>query len=256
MKTLILPAFFALVTSAFAKVEVFEISKNNVDLLPKGRKPMESSRLRDQKHLDRMPDRRIGGQPQSANMGAFWGADGESLRGCLYDLCLRGKNDQLTIFPRPANRVKFPMSDPSPDGNGVEVVVIFRSFGLLCSNGIFTKSRRTKAGMAIDTFFAASSSLSRVRSATDGPASIPRGRFGSIEWADSVDPSHKAGYAYAWLPNEDGQVAPRNSTLNPGDEIKKFDDLSPWENLRLMLFGVVATKLGKTGRLKLNPHGY
>ena len=37
MKTLILPAFFALVTLSFAKVEVFEISKNNVNLLPQGK---------------------------------------------------------------------------------------------------------------------------------------------------------------------------------------------------------------------------
>ena len=75
------------------------------------------------------------------------------------------------------------------------------------------------------------------------------GRFGAIEWADSVDPSDKAGYV-SWLPNEDGQVAPRNRTLNPGDEIKIKRFIAVGQSPAHAL-GVVSAKLGKTGRLKL-----
>ena len=52
--------------------------------------------------------------------------------------------------------------------------------------------------------------------------------------------------------HENGKVAPRNSTLNPGDEIKirRFVAVEISDAL-----GVVAAKLGKTGRLKLNLTG-
>ena len=123
MKKLLLPAFFALVTSAFAKVEVFEISKNNVDLLPQGKEA--DGIIGDFVIRNTLIECLIGGSADNrkANMGAFWGADGVT-PGCLYDLCLRGsKNDQLTIFSPSRQQGKVSYVRPSPGGNGVEVVV-------------------------------------------------------------------------------------------------------------------------------------
>ena len=128
-------------------------------------------------------------------------------------------------------------------------------FRALCSNGIFIQVKENEAGITIDTW---------LRNEGSKPVSGPisdrwtrfnsSGRFGSIEWADSVDPSHKAGYAYAWLPDENGKVAPRNSTLNPGDEIKIERFVAVGKSPAHAL-GVVAAKLGKTGRLKLSITG-
>ena len=43
--------------------------------------------------------------------------------------------------------------------------------------------------------------------------------MGVVEWADSVDPSHKCGYAYLWLPAEDGKTPPKTKTFQPGTEV-------------------------------------
>ena len=175
--------------------------------------------------------------------------------GCLYDLCLRGsKNDQLTIFSPSRQQGKVSYVRPSPGGNGVEVVVSSALSGSLFKRHLY-QVKENEAGITIDTW---------LRNEGSKPVSGPisdrwtrfnsSGRFGSIEWADSVDPSHKAGYAYAWLPDENGKVAPRNSTLNPGDEIKIRRFVAVGKSPAHAL-GVVATKLGKTGRLKLNVTG-
>ena len=119
----------------------------------------------------------------------------------------------------------------------------------------FGQVKENEAGITIDTW---------LRNEGSKPVSGPisdqwtrfnsSGRFGSIEWADSVDPSDKAGYAYAWLPDENGKVTPRNSTLNPGDEIKIRRFVAVGKSPAHAL-GVVAAKLGKTGQLKLNVTG-
>ena len=178
MKTFLLPAFFALVTSAFAKVEVFEISKNNVDLLPKGKEA--DGIIGDFVIRNTLIECLIGGSADNrkANMGAFWGADGVT-PGCLYDLCLRGsKNDQLTIFSPSRQQGKVSYVRPSPGGNGVEVVVSSALSGSLFKRHLY-QVKENEAGITIDTCCATKAqNLFPVRSATDGPASIPRGGSG------------------------------------------------------------------------------
>ena len=191
MKTLILPAFFALFASVFAKVEVFEISKNSVDLLPGGKEA--DGIIGDFLIRNGLIECVIGGSADNrkANMGAFWGADGVT-PGCLYDLCLRGSNnDQLTIFSPSRQQGKVSYVRPSPDGNGVEVVISSALSGSLFKRHLYN-ARENEAGITIDTL---------LRNEGSKPVSGPisdrwtrfnsSGRFGSIEWADSVDPSHK-----------------------------------------------------------------
>ena len=98
MKKLLPFVFISLSVSASAKVEVFEISKDKVNLLPEGKEA--DGIIGDFVIRNKAIECVIGGSADNrkANMGAFWGADGVT-PGCLYDLCLRGsKNDQLTIF--------------------------------------------------------------------------------------------------------------------------------------------------------------
>ena len=220
MKTLHFLAMLALASPLSAKVEVFEISKNNVDLLPGGKEA--DGIIGDFVIRNKLIECVIGGSADNrkANMGAFWGADGVT-PGCLYDLCLRGSdNDQITIFSPSRQQGKVSYVRPNPEGNGVEVVVSSALSGSLFKRHLYY-AEENEAGITIDTL---------LRNEGSKPISGPisdrwtrfnsSGRFGAIEWADSVDPSHKAGYAYAWLPDENGKIPPRNSTINPGDEIK------------------------------------
>jgi hypothetical protein len=250
MKTILLLHILAFTTSLFAKVEVFEISKGNVDLLPEGKEA--DGIIGDFLIRNKVIECVIGGSANNrkANMGAFWGADGVT-PGCLYDLSLRGsKNDQLTIFSPSRQQGRVSYVRPSPNGNGVEVVVSSALSGSLFKKHLY-QIKENEAGITIDTL---------LRNEGAKPISGPisdrwtrfnaSGNFESIEWADSVDPSDKAGFAYAWLPDENGKVPPKSKTLNPGDEIKIKRFVAVGESPAHAL-GVVAAKLGKTGGLKL-----
>ena len=254
MKTIHFLSILALASPLWGKVEVFEISKDNVNLLPEGKEA--DGIIGDFVIRNKAIECVIGGSAanRKANMGAFWGADGVT-PGCLYDLCLRGsKNDQLTIFSPSRQQGRVSYVRPSPEGNGVEVVVSSAVSGSLFKRHIY-HARENEAGITIDTL---------LRNEGPKPVSGPisdrwtrfnsSGRFGAIEWADSVDPSHKAGYAYAWLPDENGKVPPRDSSLKTGDEIKIRRFVAVGKSPAHAL-GVVAQKLGKTGRLKLSITG-
>ena len=81
-----------------AKVEIIEISPDNVNLLPKGKEA--DGIIGDFVLRNEFIECVVGGPAanRKANMGAFWGEKGMT-PGCLYDFCLRGTgNDQLTIF--------------------------------------------------------------------------------------------------------------------------------------------------------------
>ena len=252
MKNLVYP-FLALLgasPSTPAKVEVHEISKNNVELLPGGKEA--DGIIGDFVLRNNLIECVIGGSADNrkANMGAFWGADGVT-PGCLYDLCLRGSdNDQLTIFSPSRQQGRVSYVRPDPGGKGVEVVVSSALSGAIYRRHLYALEEN-EAGLTIETL---------LRNEGSKPVSGPTsdrwtrfnssGRFGAIEWADSVDPSHKAGYAFAWLPDENGKVPPRNDTFAPGQEtrIKRFLAVG---NSPAHALGVVARKLGKTGGVSL-----
>ena len=71
-----------------------------------------------------------------------------------------------------------------------------------------------------------------------------------MEWADAVDPSHKCGYAYIWLPDEDGKLPPKTKTFQPGTEvvIRRFlcVGTSPAQ-----AYGRAMAKLGQVGKVSL-----
>ena len=99
MKTIILLSFFlTFIFQIQGKIEILEITQDLVENLPKGKEAdgiigdfVLRNNLIECVIASSAPDRK-------ANMGAFWGANGMT-PGCLYDLCIRGsENDQLTIF--------------------------------------------------------------------------------------------------------------------------------------------------------------
>ena len=85
---------------------------------------------------------------------------------------------------------------------------------------------------------------------TAGRGFVESGKFDSVEWADAVDPSHKCGYAYVWLPDEDGKLPPKTKTFQPGTEvvIRRFLTVG---NSPAQAYGRAMAKLGEVGKLSL-----
>jgi len=205
--------------SVFAKVEVFEISSSRVSDLPGGKEAdgiIGDFVLRNQK-IEVV----IGGgsSNRKANMGAFWGPNGVT-PGCLYDLTLRdSENDQLTIFSPSKQQGPVSYVRIGKDQKSIETYVssalsgrlekLHRYFlnddeyGILITSRLINASGEKVSGPIHDSW-------TRFRES---------GKLGQVEWADSVDPAHKCGYAYLWLPDEEGKLPPRTKTFAPGEEV-------------------------------------
>ena len=242
---LLIPVF-----SQFGKVEVIEISSDTVNQLPGGKEA--DGIIGDFVLRNELIECAIGSSApdRKANMGAFWGANGMT-PGCLYDLCLRGtENDQLTIFSPSRQQGEISYIRKTESGDGIEVATTAEKSG-----GLFKKHTYTikdgEYGIYIHTL---------IRNEGDTKVSGPiddrwtrfrqSGRLGDIEWADSVDPADKAGYAYGWFKDKAGKLPPRSKTLHPGEEIeiKRFIAVG---NSPIQAYGRVAQKMGKTGKVEI-----
>lgn len=161
-----------------------------------------------------------------ANMSTFYGADGVS-PGCLYDLTLRGgNNDQLVVYgPCGHGQVSYVRAVDAPaqaaDSAAVESVTTAAKNGGIYkrhkyrvkdgAQGIYittTLRNETKAALKVTT----KDDLTRfnVTGNTDG-----------IRWVDAIDPSHKAGYALAVLKVTGADPAKIGTELEiaPGAEV-------------------------------------
>ena len=234
----------------WGKVEVIEISPSNTTDLPGGKEA--DGIIGDFVLRNSNVEVTIGGGApnRKANMGAFWGPNGVT-PGCLYDLTLRGtNNDQLTIFSpsKQQGRVSYVKI-----GEDRKSVIAFVSPAL--SGGLTkTHTYSLKDGEYGITV------ISRLLNGTNEKISGPindswtrfreSGKFDSVEWADSVDPSHKCGYAYIWLPDEDGKLPPKTKTFQPGTEvvIRRFLSVG---NSPAQAYGRAMAKLGDVGNLSL-----
>ncbi len=138
-----------------------------------------------------------------ANMSTFYGDDGIT-PGCLYDLSLRGaNNDQLVVYGPcghgPVSYVRALASD-QPDSAAVESVTTAALGG-----GVFKRHEyRVKDGVQ-GVFI-----TTTLRNETDKPQKVNTKsdftRFdstgmvsGGIFWADAINPAHKCGYAVSAL---------------------------------------------------------
>ena len=163
-----------------------------------------------------------GSSNRKANMGAFWGPNGVT-PGCLYDLTLRGsENDQLTIFLQ-VNKGPVSYVRIGEDAKSIETYVssalsgrlekLHRYFlndddyGILITSRLINASGEQVSGPIHDSW-------TRFRES---------GKLGQVEWADSVDPAHKCGYAYLWLPDEEGKLPPHTKNFAPEKKLS-FED--------------------------------
>lgn len=243
-----------LATTLHAASEAFEVGPNQTDALPRGKEAdgiigdfvMRNDRV-ELLISHNAPLRR-------ANMSTFYGAEGIT-PGCLYDLGLRGaSNDQLVIFA-PLNQrgsvshVRI-VSEGRDGAAEVETLVsAARNRGIRKSH--VYRLEDGDQGVRITSTLRNEGSEPRTGVLDDTWTRFARaGAVGNIRWADAEDPADKAGYAYAFLPDETGELPGPELTLAPSTErvVRRFLAVgrSPAEAV-----GVVATRLGPTGRARI-----
>ena len=232
------------------KVEVIEISPVNTSDLPGGKEA--DGIIGDFVLRNSNIEVTIGsGAPnRKANMGAFWGPNGVT-PGCLYDLTLRGtNNDQLTIFSPSKQQGRVSYVKIGEDQQSVITHVSSALTGGLTKTHTYSLEK-DEYGISIT-----STLLNGTEEKISGPINDSwtrfreSGKFDSVEWADAVDPSHKCGYAYIWLPGENGKLPPKTKTFQPGTVvvIRRFlcVGTSPAQ-----AYGRAMAKLSQVGKVSL-----
>ena len=156
-----------------------------------------------------------------ANMTTFSGAGGIT-PGCLYDLTIRGtNNDQITVFSPAGQQGRVSWVRIVKDGADGEAVV--ETVTTAESNdGLYRrqeyKLRDGWQGVLITTTIRNDGPEGRAMFVEDRWTRFTRtGKFGDVTWADAVDPADKAGYAYAALEKAGG--APGNVQLDVGQGV-------------------------------------
>jgi hypothetical protein len=231
MKCIFLSVFL---TAGFVPAaEVFEAALGREAELPKGKEAdgiLGDFVLRSDKVeaviSHNAPNRR-------ANMSTFYGEDGVS-PGCLYDLTLRGaNNDQLVAYgPCGHGAVSYvKIANVKEDGAAaVESVTTAAKNG-----GVFKRHEyRVKDGVQgifITTVLRNESDKSqKVNTKDDFTRFDNIGRAaGTILWADAINPAHKCGYALAPL------------SLTGIDKLEETIELKPKQEVVISRFFAVGT---------------
>lgn len=195
---------------------------------------------------------------RKANMATNW--EGVT-PGCLYDLTLRGSNnDQITVFAPsmqkgPVSYVRI-VNDGSEGKAVVETVV-----SATINNGLFKRHeyylQDDWQGLYVITTLQNKSQNPITIETKDFITNIPpktvtlsdlktvRG----ITVGDSIDPRHKAGYACGWVEQE-GMTAPPNTVeIAPNGEIS-YARFIMVGNSPAQAFGLVAERQGSVGLVK------
>lgn len=208
-----------------AKPEAIEVSKETTSLLPRGKEAdaiIGDFLLRN----DRIEAVISGNLPlRRANMSTFYGADGIT-PGCLYDLTLRGQNnDQITVFTPafqqgPVSWVRIVPPSGSDSEAAVECVVTANSNGGISRHHVYTL-RDGWQGLKITTTLKNESSNPLKTSFQDRWTNFLKTGFapGGILWADAVDPADRCGYAVGPLSDPSNALKRAPSDLAPGESV-------------------------------------
>ena len=214
---------FALAFASAHAAEVIEVAPGNEAILPGGKEAdgiIGDFLLRSDKVeavvSQNAPNRR-------ANMSTFYGEDGVT-PGCLFDLTLKGtNNDQLICFgPCGHGPVSYVKTAPSKnkDEATVEAVTTAAKNGGIFKLNLY-KVRDGVQGIFITTILRNESEKEQeVSTKNDFTRFEKHGEVeGGIEWADAVDPADKAGYAFVTLKLEGTAKEGGNVKIAPGKEV-------------------------------------
>lgn len=237
---------------AQAAPEAFEVDPGRAGELPRGKEAdgiVGDFLLRN----DRVEAVISGDLPlRRANMSTFYGETGIT-PGCLYDLTLRGtNNDQITVFCPAQQQGRISYVRVVKDGKDGEAVVETVVTGAL-HEGIARRHKyRLKdgwQGVLITTTISNEGTAAQKVNLGDKWTNFQRpGVALGIAWANAVDPADRAGYAYGIIDAPAGFSAVESRDLKPGESVTYSRFLgvgaSPLEAL-----GVVAEKRGPVGKV-------
>lgn len=239
-----------LLAAASAAPEAFEIGALNKDQLPRGKEAdgiIGDYLLRN----DRIEAVISGNLPlRRANMSTFYGANGIT-PGCLYDLTLRGvNNDQITVFAPASQQGPVSWVRVANAGSGGEAVI--ETVVTAPNNGGLYRRHEYRLrdgwhGVMITTTLRNESEALLKAATPDKWTTFKRiGTALGIAWADAVDPADKAGYAFGII---DGPrfTPPTNPVqLKPGEEVK-FSRFLAVGTSSIEAFGRVMAQRGPVG---------
>lgn len=209
-----------------SSAEVIEITKDKVKELPGGKEAdgiIGDFVLRSDKVeaviSQNAPLRR-------ANMSTYYG-NGGTTPGCLYDLTLRGAdNDQITIFAPfdQRNNVSYvravPKDEVAANEAAVETVVtaalgkgLYKRYRYIVTDGVqgvtILSTLRNEGEKAVTIKM-------QDKWTGLGRADYSKGHL----WGDAVDPADKAGYALTWVKTHGVERTPKGEEkLEPGQEL-------------------------------------
>jgi hypothetical protein len=159
-----------------------------------------------------------------ANMSTFYGDDGIT-PGCLYDLTLLdADNDQITIFAPIGQRGAVNYVRIVSDGKDGEAVI--ETFVSAAKAGGLSRRHEYRLkdgwpGPLIVTTLSNEGKEPKKITLADGTTQMrSKGVVNGVNWADSIDPADKCGYAHAWVA-EGGAELPKTAeaTLAPGESL-------------------------------------
>lgn len=238
--------------AAHENPEAFEVSPSQIEFLPGGKEAdgiIGDFVLRNEFVTavvsSDSPRRR-------ANMSTFWGKGGIT-PGCLYDLTLRGSdNDQITIFSPSGQRgdvtyVRL-LENGSEGRASVETFVSAASNGGVAKRHEYRLDAHSQGILIVTTLENQSEKAVDFDPADRWTTLDTIGMVQEVMVGDAIDPSHKAGYAYAYETGGGFEMPGENVHLDPGQSLSYARFLavgrSPAE-----AFGEVAGRRGPTGLL-------
>jgi len=236
-----------------AAPEAFEVGAHNKETLPKGKEA--DGIIGDFILRNDLVEVVISGDLplRRANMSTFYG-DGGITPGCLYDLTLRGaNNDQITVFTpaRQQGDVSYVrvVKDGSDGEAVVETVITAASNGRLFEKHEYRLRDGWQGVLIVTAMLNEGDKDASSNSGDRWTTFSSTGQARGIQWADAVDPADRAGYAYAWVERDGMKAPPDRVTLKPGESLSFARFLavgrSPAEAV-----GVVAGWKGQTGTLR------
>lgn len=207
-------------TRALAAPEAFEVGLAQKDQLPGGKEAdgiIGDFILRN----DKVEAVISGNLPlRRANMSTFYGSEGIT-PGCVYDLTLRGaNNDQLTYFGPAAQQGSVSWVRVVKDGRDgeavIETVVTGANHGGVARYHTYTL-RDGWPGLRITTTIVNESAEPKKIDLAGRVTNFLRtGIAQGINWVDAIDPADKAGYAYGNLSAPENYGTGKDYTLAPG----------------------------------------
>ena len=238
--------------AAFAAPEAFEVGPAQKDELPGGKEAdgiIGDFILRN----DKLEAVIAGNLPlRRANMSTFYGADGIT-PGCLYDLAMRGaNNDQLTIFAPAQQQGAVSWVRVVKDGRDGEAIVETAVTGANHAGLARYHQYQLKSGwegVRIVTTLVNEGAEAKTVNLMDKWTNFTRtGTALGITWADAIDPADKTGYAYGLVDTPAEVVPAKPYSLGSGESVTVTRFLavgtSPVDAL-----GAVAAQRGAVGQV-------